>query len=581
MKKIGFKEKYLIFLVMIGFLVIGLYYSYAIFVTKQLQENVVSIRTNESSIKLDIDGQDKVTIKASSEKKINIHLQNKGNVKYYYEIFFQKNNSNIMVYSSSPLIKNEIDTNEEKVIEVNIINNNNQDEEIKFIVGTSTTNIVVKDIGYSYINQSKNYDHTKANKPYIGNLKLIPVSYHKISDKEGYWYKTDVNNQDDVWYDYDAGRWANAVFVNESDYQKYQKMSLQSEILMEDILGFYVWIPRFKYTVLNNSNYTSFERINSIYFEEENASTGTISCYDNISNMEDTHLYSEVCEDNYYGRIYDNLSTYTHPAFQNNNGFWVAKFLMSDGEKSLPNALMLKKNIMDISNITFKNNAHLLTNMEYGAITILSNSSYGKSGNKNYFTDDNYTFKRIYNNSYLYDLTGCSSEYNNFSKSFISTTSKVCVPYNDLTNYSHIANGVKYNVYEVGSGASTTGTIYGIYDMANINGELTSGIIALENGDIPVNLQYRDIYSYNNYLGIIKSSSTAVNLYRYKLGDAIKENFRTLSINGMWQGGMLEHKSNSGIIIRGGNKDIKNSSIYTASIVDYQEIAPFRLVITK
>ena len=69
------------------------------------------------------------------------------------------------------------------------------------------------------------------------------------------------------------------------------------------------------------------------------------------------------------------------------------------------------------------------------------------------------------------------------------------------------------------------------------------------------------------------------NIYRYKLGDSIRENFRAIRDNGMWQGGLLEQNVNSGVIVRGGNGDIKNASIYTASINNINYSAPFRVCI--
>ena len=574
-----FKEKYLIFLVIIGLLVIGLYYSYAIFVTKQLQENVVSLKTVDV-VKLSVnDASNKFTLRGNTKENIKIKINNMNTIDYFYEIYFKSDKEKVLVFSSSDMIKNVIKSNEEKIISVNVDNRNLEDVHLEFIIKIGMDANIDKEIGYSYINKEANYDHSHANKPEIKNNYLIPVLYYKENDTEGYWYKTDSDNQNNFWYDYDHGIWANSVLVSESNYQKYQNMKIGSKVSVEDILGFYVWIPRFKYTILNGSSYTSFERTNNIIFENNNESTGTISCYDKVSNNIDKHFYSEVCQDKKYLQIYDNLSTYTHPAFQNNKGFWVAKFLVNDSNRSIPNTVMAKVDIKTAikNSENIGNQAHLLTNMEYASVILLSNSFYGKSGNNNYFSDDNYTFKRIYNNNYLYDLTGCSSDYNNYSKNFNNNTSKVCIAYNDFTNYTHYANSLNYLVGEVGPGASSTGTIYGVYDLANIYGELVSSFVADINGNIEVEPKVYDRYSYNDYLGKVESSKTAVNLYRYKLGDAIKENFRTLSENGMWQGGLLEQRVNSGVFLRGGNGDIKNASIYTASIVDYQYNAPFRV----
>lgn len=582
MKKTNFKTKYIVFLVMAGLVSICLYYSYAIFMTKQLQENVVVLKTLDNPVVVSIDGKKIVKISKNSTEDIKLHLQNTVETEYYYEIFFKKDDSNIMVTGSDD-IKGKILNREEKDISIQIINNNDKDVKIEFSVKTSLNDDILKEIGYSYINKINNFDHSKANKPKLSNLKLIPVSYKVVSDTEGFWYKTDINNNKDLWYDYDSGIWANAILVSNNNYAKYQKKEIGTEIEISDILGFFVWIPRFKYIVLNYNNYTNFEKLNNILFEEKNNSTGTIVCEDKLSNSLESHIYSEVCKDNVFNKISENLSTYTHPAFQDKDGFWVSKFLMGEGNttRSLPNIGILKKNVSDaieLSNKMINNHSSLLTNMEYASIVMLTDSMYGKSGNKLYL-DNDYTFKRVYINNFANNLTGCSSDYNTFSKSFITSTSKTCTEYNNLTNMSHVSNSVQLNVGPVGPGASTTGTIYGVYDMANINGELVNTFTANENGESKMTNQTLDLYSYNDYVGAISSSNSIINLNRYKLGDAIKENIRVIKMNGMWQNGLLEQQVKEGVMLRGGNGDIKNASIYTASIVDLEKEAPFRVVV--
>lgn len=580
-----FKVKYLVFLVIICFIVVGLYYSYAIFVTKQLQENIVSIKTIKSSVELKVNNQNEtITIKGNTNIIATIKLKNNGTNNYYYTLFFKGIKTGIKVtYEKEP--DKMINAHEEKEIVVNISNELEEDVSLTFGVKTGFDDDYLKDIDYSYINKSQNYDHSGANKPNMSNLNLIPVNYRQVSEKEGIWYKTDINNSKSVWYDYDNGIWANAVLVSDNNYKKYQSKAIGEEIEIGDIIGFYVWIPRFKYVIMNSSNYTNFEKINNVLFESGTDSTGTVTCVDKISNLEDKHLYSEVCEDKKYSKIFDNLSTYTHPSFKDKEGFWVSKFLMGEGNntiKSIYNVSFLKKNITDailLSQNIIKDRSHLLTNMEYSSIVILTDSMYGKSGNSNYYSNDNYTFKRVYNNSYVNEITGCSTNYNSYSKNFVISTNKECIAYNDLTNYSHVSNSVSYQVGFVGSGASTTGTINGVYDMANISGEILASYIAEEDGSINTSARYYDLYSYDEYLGIISSSKNISKLNRYKLGDSIKENFRSMTTNGMWQGGILEQKDNNGLFLRGGNGDIKNASIYTTTIVDPSYEAPFRVSI--
>ena len=577
--KLNFKQKYLIILVALCFIAVAFYYSYAIFVTKQLQENVVAVKVDNERVTLKVNDKDnKISIKSNSEEDLKINLENVQGINYNYLVLVKGLIKGIKV-SSQDEIKGKINSLEKKELTIHVTNTTDSLVTLEFIVQVSNSEFFDKQIGYSYINNVDNFDHSKANKPEINGLKLLPVSYKEISDNEGYWQKADESNKQELWYSYENGIWANAVLLNESNYRKYKNSSIGTEIEIGDIIGFYVWIPRFKYYVINNSNYTNYERITNILFEEGNSSTGTVTCQDAISNSLDKHIYSEICSDDIYGRIYDNLSTYTHPSFEDKNGFWVSKFLVGEGEKVLPNVNILKKNITDASVISNKYKTHVLTNNEYAAIILLSNSYYGKTGNNMYQDDNNFIFTRIYANTYNHEVTGCSSEYNNYSKSFITKETSKCIEYNNLTNETHISNSVNYPIGYIGAGASSTGTIYGVYDLANISGELVAAFIADENGEINTELNKYDLYSYNDYIGKVSSSSNVHNLYRYKIGDGIKEHFRTFSENGMWHGGMLSQNKNTGILVRGGNGVVDNASVYTTSIEDINYIAPFRLVL--
>lgn len=582
MKKLNFSEKYLIILVMLCFIVIGLYYSYAIFVTKQLQENFVVINTKNNNVVLKSNYEDNsIEVSKNNKETLTLSVMNKSLTDYYYQIFVKGLNERVKVTSEEE-VYGKLSANDTKNISLIITNLSDEDVKVSFEVFGSISDDIEKGIGYSYINKDDTFDHAMANHPKLDNLNLIPVSYKKINDKEGFWYKTDSDNTIDLWYSYDAGIWANAVLVNKDNYRKYQNMEIGSEIDIGDVLGFYVWIPRFKYYILNGNNYTNYERINNIIFEKGISETGTVTCEDRISNSIDRHYFSEVCSDSVYGKIYNNLSTYTHPAFKDQTGFWVSKFLVSENMKSIPNANILKKNIFDaisLSNNLISNKTHLMTNMEYAAVLMLSNSLYGKSGNKDYYTEDNLSFQRVYGNNYLYNMTGCGTEYNSYSKNYLTNITKTCVEYNDFTDFSHISNGVSYPIGKIGTGSSTTGTIYGVYDMVVYTGELVSAVTTDQDGNTSINTKYLDKYSYNDYLGNIGSSSTIYNLYRYKLGDAIRENFRSFNENGMWNNGTILHNVMEGVIVRGGNGIEKNTSIYTVSIEDYKNEYPFRTVI--
>ncbi len=571
--KLNFKEKYLIILVVLCFIALGFYYSYAIFITKQLQENVVVVKIDNNRLDLKVNDTDKnIIIKANTAEDFKISLNNEHSTNYYYLVLVKGLISGVKI-SSTDEVKGEIPSLGKKELMIHVNNTTSNEITLDFIVKVNKEFSFDKELDYYYINDTDNFDHSGANKPKIFG-KLLPVSYKKTSDTEGYWYKADITNQTDLWYSYENGIWANAVLLNESNYNKYKNKSVGTEIEKNDILDFYVWIPRFKYYVINNSNYTNYERINNIVFEEGNSTTGTIECIDDISNKENSHIYSEVCSDKYYDHIYDNLSTYTHPAFKDKEGFWVNKFLLGTGEKSIPNINMLKKNIDDANVIANKHKSHVLTNMEYGAIILLSNSSYGKTNNNTYISNNDYTFTRIYANTYENNITGCSSDYTNRTKNIIVDKTNKCITYNDLTNPSHITNSVIYKIGERGAGASSTGNISGVYDLTSIDGEIVAGFVVDISGNINTNTKYYDVYSYNEYLGKVSSSSNIYNLYRYKLGDATREHFRNFGNNGMWNSGSLVHNANYGIIVRG-----SEASVYSSSIEEDNYKGSFRLVL--
>lgn len=584
MREINFKEKYLIFLIVICLVLVGIYYSYAIFVTKQLQENVVAIETIKSDVEISYNGDNVIMLSNNDSGEYVLTIDNKGKIDAYYEVFF-KGGKNVQVSLIEGDTKGQIKVSEKKQIKIAIENFSSEADSLEFVVKSSIYDNIEKEISYRYINKEKNFDHSNANYPNLDGLKLIPVVYHVDQNGHGSWNKADKTNQKSMWYSYENGNWANAVLVTDRAYDKYLYADVGSTIEFGDVIGYYVWIPRFKYVVLNNSNYTNYERLYNVLFEKGINSTGTIICEDKISDNLDEHLYSEKCQDIQNERIYDNLSTYTHPAFQDKEGFWVAKFLMSEGNNivnSIPLVPYLKKTVdsaITLSESMINNRSHLMTNMEYGSIAILANSEYGKSSNYNFINENNYSFKRIYVNGYELGYTGCSSDYDKYSRNYLLNETEKCIEYNDLNNYSHVSNGINYPIGEVGPGASSTGTVYGVYDLVNKNGELVAAFGADKDGNSKYTPSVYDLYSYNEYIGRITSSNNVSNLYRYKLGDGIKENFRSFSLNSMWQGGVLEQKDHQGVLLRGGNGNIKEASPYTASFQNDEISAPFRVCI--
>ena len=72
---------------------------------------------------------------------------------------------------------------------------------------------------------------------------MIAVVYNEESNN---WVKAD-ENQD--WYNYDEGKWANAVTVSSETRGSYKKAKVGTIVNMNDIETMWVWIPRYSYTI--------------------------------------------------------------------------------------------------------------------------------------------------------------------------------------------------------------------------------------------------------------------------------------------------------------------------------------------
>ncbi|MDO4369279.1 MAG: hypothetical protein Q4C29_01945 [bacterium] len=312
-------------------------------------------------------------------------------------------------------------------------------------------------------------------------------------------------------------------------------------ISIDDINTMWVWIPRYTYTYFSSSTPVEI----NIKFEEGTNSSGTISCTDTAAGTSST---SETCTDSTNGSLKVGTSTYTHPAFwwdkdddsvresgEELTGIWVGKFEISNGYKIIPNITSLRSKDVSIfftnmynmrnsgNDYGFSTNdeTHMIKNMEWGAVAYLSHSKYGRC-------TDGTCIETTINNCSSF-ITGIGGDSTGASSSSVSCTTA-----------ANKYNGAK------GMLASTTGNIYGIYDMSGgaheyVMGDLVSptgvmmsgyssskyssgdnsgftGYLEYQGGSYSgktfPNKRYYDKYSYG---------TTETGYTRGKLGDATKE----------------------------------------------------------
>ena len=315
-------------------------------------------------------------------------------------------------------------------------------------------------------------ERVKPNEPELDD-GMIAVTYNGTN-----WVKTDKDNN---WYNYDEQKWANAVTVSSNTRESYLSADVGTVVSMDDIETMWVWVPRYSYTI-GSADGINYYGKQGEYLDNTptRLSPGEIDIkfVDKDTKEKGTakYLVSEGIQDN---------SWYTPDAFtfgdEELSGIWVGKFETSSSNPSLssgggnttsldpiikPNVTSWRNiNVSNAFNVSLKMNdegnrygfssgidTHMMKNSEWAVVAYLSQSKYGKLGNTN-FSGAN---KEIYQNKSDHYITGCS--YGS--------------PSNGNTDY-----GCQYT-YDIninGTGASTTGNIYGVYDMSGGSVEYVMG----------------------------------------------------------------------------------------------------------
>ncbi len=319
---------------------------------------------------------------------------------------------------------------------------------------------------------------------------MIPVKYTGSTTNAQWTSVADPEAPNSGWYDYANKQWANAVTVKKEALGKYRGFS--KVVDQSDILGFWVYIPRYRYKVLRFSG-----------------SDPAVSAQNFTIEFENKHSTKAIPT--------ANGTWATHPAFtfgtKELNGIWFAKFETTGTNAQptvLPNEAHMSGDytassnigrmyttaktlgVADSSNVggntdysvptqnnhhLAKLSSHMVNNNDWGAATYLSASKYGAGYNKvqiNSSAAEHTTYGDTYS------ITGCgpwengnTSSYGNSNDSWITHkgisvgnlgTQQACSADNPQRAY----NGT------IGQLASTTNNPTGIYDMSGGGWEYTA-----------------------------------------------------------------------------------------------------------
>ena len=473
----SFSKIYMISVIVISLLIIGGYFSYAMFTVNREKGNAISIVTGNLTYKLEVDGSEgnTLTVPQNSSREFIVTLSNPNNRKARFNFYYLNDLPNnveagYIIDCETNTLPESVGVNLEtsgtagssNIYKIMVENNSSNDITIELgvNVGLDYNDLELPSNGHIF----KEYENVP-NAPELDE-GMIPVSYDGSN-----WVKAESNNIDNSWYNYEELMWANAVTVTEETRDTYKSTDVGTTISMDDIETMWVWIPRYSYSI-GSEDGTNYYGKKGCYLDTDptQALPGEIDIRFVDTNIKDIgtakYIVSNGIEDN---------SWYTPDAFtfgdQELSGIWVGKFETSSSNPEAENGggntteldAMIKPNVtswryINVSNafavsqkmndtdnkygFTDNVDTHMMKNNEWGVVAYLSQSKYGKLGNADYVGSN----KEVYQNKSDSYITGCSSGVPSASGSY--------------------GCQYQYNIDINGTGASTTGNIYGIYDMS-------------------------------------------------------------------------------------------------------------------
>ncbi len=329
------------------------------------------------------------------------------------------------------------------------------------------------------LDSEKPIDESGANKPVLAS-NMIPVYYDATEEA---WKKADKDNMDKTnpWYSYNSsgeykGMWANAVTVKDANRQTYLNATPGTTISMDDITTMWVWIPRFNAVTPSNYNGGTQAKPNAIDVTFVKQNETAIDAF-TFGNKQLSGFW--------YGKFETSHTTLASSTTANNLGCTNETCSNANGIIIKPNVEILRRN--SLSNFFFASRSmeqtgnsfgfvstevdmHMSKNNEWGAVAYLTQSIYGRCTNS----------------------TTCAEIGINNNSSFITGYGA------PAGNSSSNSNGA-YDT-ALGKDASTTGTIYGIYDMSGGGYEYVMGVYSktISNSGFS---SLPDSKYYNNYIG--------------------------------------------------------------------------------
>lgn len=313
----------------------------------------------------------------NKDKKYNVFKIKKDGNQHLFKARIT-NEANLKLESKSKVFDSELETiicTNENIDFSKKVSCHSENIPLEYNLISENKNIKIKDDNKNIDINVLGIDNVlKENTPVLED-NMVPIIYENEK-----WIIADRNT---IYWDYANKIWANAVITKKnqdvddpkSKSREYylSEEAIGEEINENDIIGYYVWIPKYSYDVWNSAG---------TQIKEKNKGVRNINIKFDDSNIHKAFLYNE-------------LST----------GFWVSKYeagISNDSTCALnpsisncnndESEIMFKSDISNLKNISISNaynsilklnnnlkvsKVHLITNLEWGAIAYLSHSEYG------------------------------------------------------------------------------------------------------------------------------------------------------------------------------------------------------------
>ena len=319
--------------------------------------------------------------------------------------------------------------------------------------------------------------------------------------KEGSTVKT--TDIDAAWYDYDAKKWANAqtqdgsmwVWIPRFAYKINSSNKTFDVVFLKDTTNTYldngtekdaekegyiihpafknesstgyenggwdkeltgIWVSKFEAGFATSNGNSAPKKASSVNYSQTSV---WASGYETGGN--DGSLSARNWIDGVYGST---TTAIKYPTFQGLT--YSMNYTNHNDAFNISRALTESGNIYGLSSAT--TDSHLMKNSEWGAVAYLAQSKYGLNGTNIYINNANLRNSQ----QSAYAITGCAGETEDAAEVGVKI---------DTTTKKPVTTDSSKKIYvwtqKSGTKASTTGTIYGIYDMSGGTWERTAGLV--------------------------------------------------------------------------------------------------------